>query len=195
MSRKKVDVAVIIPDASPLVTLAGQDRLDLLQTFTAPIHIVDQVKYEVIKPKNDPQERIAAWLVRMGNQIVTIETFVGKGFQSETEKGNNPASGNLGEIAVDEYASRIALEGSPNFVPLVLFEDPDVLDLRIARLDRVHLLNTAGWIKALQDDGIIDDGVALMKAINAERKTPMDPYERPGQTSRIRSVWTKRRGS
>jgi hypothetical protein len=34
----------------------------------------------------------------------------------------------------------------------------------------------------------------LMKAINEERKTPLDPYERPGQTKRIRSHWLSKKG-
>jgi hypothetical protein len=33
-------------------------------------------------------------------------------------------------------------EGNPAMIPLVLFEDPDVLELRIARLKNAHLLNT-----------------------------------------------------
>ena len=47
MARRKVDVAVIIPDASPVLTLARIGRLDLLNIFEAPIHIVDQVHYVV----------------------------------------------------------------------------------------------------------------------------------------------------
>jgi hypothetical protein len=42
VARRTVDVAVIIPDASPVLTLARIGRLDLFDTFTAPIHIVDQ---------------------------------------------------------------------------------------------------------------------------------------------------------
>jgi hypothetical protein len=43
MARRTVDVAVIIPDASPVLTLARIGRLDLFETFSTPIHIVDQV--------------------------------------------------------------------------------------------------------------------------------------------------------
>jgi hypothetical protein len=42
MTRKIVDIAVIIPDASPVLTLARINRLDLFETFSAPIEIVDQ---------------------------------------------------------------------------------------------------------------------------------------------------------
>jgi hypothetical protein len=128
--RRPVDVAVIIPDASPVLTLARIGRLDLFETFTAPIHIVDQVRYEITRPASDPNGEVRAWLERMGNRIVIEETLLGLGFRTKIERGEMPSGANLGEIAVDEYATRLALTGSPTFVPLVLFEDPDVPALR-----------------------------------------------------------------
>jgi len=192
MARKPVNVAVILPDASPVITLARIDRLNLFETFTAPIQIVDQAQYEITKSANDPDGTIAAWLVRMGNRIAIVETMVGFGFRTKLERGETPKSGNLGEIAVDEYATQLALAASPTFVPLVLFEDPDVLETRIARLPRVHLLNTAAWIRALMDEGIISDGLQLLDDINVRRKSPMIPIERPGRTSRVQSKWLRR---
>lgn len=193
MARRTVDVAVIIPDASPVLTLARIGRLDLFDTFTVPIHIVDQVEYEITKEANDPKGEVGTWLRRIGNRVVIEETLVGFGFRTKLERGETPSSANLGEIAVDEYATRLAMRGSPNFVPLVLFEDPDVLETRIARLPRVHLLNTAAWIRALTDEEIIADGPALLAAIDAQRSSPLKPVERPGQTARVRSRWLTRR--
>jgi len=77
VARRTVDVAVIIPDASPVLTLARIGRLDLFDTFTAPIHIVDQVRYEITKEANDPRGEVNAWLQRMGNRVIIEETFVG----------------------------------------------------------------------------------------------------------------------
>jgi hypothetical protein len=62
VARKTVDVAVIIPDASPVLTLARINRLDLLGSFTVPVRIVDQVHYEITKPENDPKGEVAAGL-------------------------------------------------------------------------------------------------------------------------------------
>jgi hypothetical protein len=42
VARRTVDVAVIIPDASPVLTLARIGRIDLLGSFTVPVRIVDQ---------------------------------------------------------------------------------------------------------------------------------------------------------
>lgn len=192
MSRKIVDVAVIIPDASPVLTLSRIDRLDLFDTFSAPIKIVDQVRYEITKQANDPDGKVAAWLARMGNRVEIVETLVGLGFRTKVERGETPPGGNLGEIAVDEYATQLARTAPPNFVPLVLFEDPDVLETRIARLPRVHLLNTAAWIRALADDGIVADGLKVLQDINAQRKSPMVPIERPGRTKRVQARWLRR---
>ena len=192
MTRRIVDVAVIIPDASPVLTLARIDRLDLFETFAAPIRVIDQVLYEITKPANDPGGKVGAWLGGMGNRMSTIETNVGVGFQLRRSRDPKTPSGNLGEIAIDEYATHLALTGSPTFVPLVLFEDPDVLETRIARLPRVHLLNTAAWIRALTDEGIIPDGQQILDAINEGRKSPMMPLERPGRTRRIQSKWLRR---
>jgi hypothetical protein len=41
MNRKVVDIAV--PDASPVLTLAGIGRIDLPGRFSVPIRVVDQV--------------------------------------------------------------------------------------------------------------------------------------------------------
>jgi len=107
MARKKklVEIKLVIPDASPILTLARLDRLDLLQLFAVPIHIVDQVHYEVTKPENDPQGRVAAMFRTLHNQLVIVETNVGVGFQTRRARDPSTPSRNLGEIAVDARTS------------------------------------------------------------------------------------------
>lgn len=192
MSRKPIDVAVIIPDASPVLTLARIGRVDLLGHFMVPIKIVDQVHYEITNPRNDPNGEVAAALARLGNQIEIIETNVGVGFQVRRARDPRTPSGNLGEIAVDEYASTLALTTGRSFVPLVLFEDPDVMELRIARLKEVHLLNTTAWLLTLHREGLLPAGLDLVAQINATRKTPMVPFEKIALTKKIRSTWLRR---
>jgi hypothetical protein len=108
MTRKIIDVAIIIPDASPVLTLARIGRIDLLGSFAAPIKIVDQVHYEITKPDNDPYGEVAAALRTLHNQIEIIETNVGVGYQIRRTRDPRSPSGNLGEIAVDEYATSLA---------------------------------------------------------------------------------------
>jgi len=189
MATKRLSVGVIIPDASPLLTLARIDRLDLLDHFAAPITIVDQVQYEATKPENDPSGRVAAWLQAKGNTVQIAPTVVGAGFKAMLERGETPRSRNLGEIAVEEYALSIARLQSPPFIPLVLFEDPDVLDLALARVKNVHLLNTTAMIRALAHDGKLPQAREIVHAINHARKSPLEPFEKPARTRRLRSVW------
>jgi hypothetical protein len=169
MARRIVDVAVIIPDASPVLTLARIGRIDLLGSFTVPIKIVDQAYFEITKPENDPAGEVAAALNRLHNHIEIIETNVGVGFQTRRARNPREPSGNLGEIAVDEYATMLAHTTGPGFVPLVLFEDPDVMELRIARLKDVHLLNTTGWLLqdphgSVREDRVDEEGAAELVA-------------------------------
>lgn len=73
----------------------------------------------------------------------------------------------------------------------MLFEDPDVLELRIARLRNVHLLNTAGLLIGLHQLGILDDAKSVLDEINGLRTTPMLPIDRPARTSRHQSTFAK----
>jgi hypothetical protein len=66
----------------------------------------------------------------------------------------------------------------PTFVPLVLFEEPDIMELRIARLKNVHLLNTTGWLMTLHREGLLPDALELIEKINATCKTPLVPFEK-----------------
>ena len=192
MTRRTVDVAVIIPDASPVLTLARINRVDLLGSFAVPVQIVDQVHYEITKPENDPEGVVAAGLRRLHNRLEIVETNVGVGFQTRRRRDPKTPGANLGEIAVDEYATTLAHTTGPGFVPLVLFEDPDVMNLRIARLKDVHLLNTTAWLLTLHREGLLPDGMDLIEQINASRTTPMVPFEKQGLTKKIRSTWLRR---
>jgi hypothetical protein len=192
MARKTVDVAVIIPDAGPILTLAGVERLELLTLFDAPVTVVDQVIDEVCRPANDPDGRVAAWLAENGDRITIVETFVRAGFLARSAKNSREPKGGLGELAVEEYAITLSRTKGPSFIPLVLFEDPDVLELKLARLKSVHLLNTAAWLLGLDEAGIIADGRALLAQINAKRTTPMQPFDSPARTKRVTSQWITR---
>ncbi len=195
MARKKkqiVDIAVVLADASPIITLSRIGRLDLLGWFNAPIHIVDQVHWEVTRAENDPDGAIARALQRMGNQIVVIETLTGLGFQAKRAKYPNAPSGSVGELAVNEYAITLRRSSGPRFVPLVFYEDPDVEQLPLAKLADVHMLNTTAFLTALHEAGVLTDGLEMVRRINASRKSPMRPVDLPARTRKIRSTWIRR---
>lgn len=194
MPKKKqtVDVAVILSDASPIMTLQRIGRLDTLELFDVPIHIVDQVHWEVTKTANDPTGEIDATLKRMGNRIEIIETLTGLGFQTRLARDPATASRNIGELAVNEYAISLARSGGPRFVPLVFYEDPDVESLPVARLKNVHMLNTTAFLTALYQAGVLPDGMDLIEQINNLRKSPLRPVDSPARTKKVRSTWIRR---
>jgi hypothetical protein len=194
MAQKKqiVDVAVILADASPIRTLHRIGRLDVLSLFNLTIHIVDHVHWEVIKPENDPDGSIAAGLFKLGNQIQIVETLTGLGFQAKRAKDPKTPSRNVGEQAVNEYAVSLARSNGPRFVPLVFYEDPDMEDLPVAQLKNVHMLNTTAFLTALNQAGILPDGLELVAKINKLRKTPMLPVDKPARTKKVRSTWIRR---
>ena len=49
----------------------------------------------------------------------------------------------------------------------MLFEDPDVMQLRVARLKGVHLLNTTGWLLTLHREGLLPEALDLVEKINS----------------------------
>ena len=194
MAKKKklVHVTIIIPDASPVLTLARLGRLDLLERFKAPVHIVDQVEYEITKPENDPTGTTAEFIKRHANTIRIVETTVGVGFKVRRKADPTVRSKDLGELAVEEYARHLVRTTGPSFVPLVLFEDPDVLGLTIANMKDVHLLNTTAFLRALYEEEELPEGKDLIDTINRSRKSPLREFEKPARTKRLRSQWLKR---
>ncbi len=86
----------------------------------------------------------------------------------------------------------MARHTGPAFVPLVLFEDPDVLQLRVAQLRGVHMLNTTAWLLTLHREGLLPEGIELVEQINSTRATPLVPFEKVGLTERVRSSWLHR---
>jgi hypothetical protein len=79
-----------------------------------------------------------------------------------------------------KYATSLARATGAAFVPLVLFEDPDIMELRIARLKNVHLLNTTAWLLTLHREGLLPEALELIEKINATRKTPLVLFEKVG---------------
>lgn len=186
--RKTVPISIVVPDASPLITLGRIERLDILSLFTKPINIVDVVAEEARRPANDRNGAVGRWFDMRPNNITIVDTLVGGGLKAARARGERPPTGNLGEIAVDEYATGLARLGDPNSIPLVLFEDPDVLELRIARLKNVHLMNTAAFLTGLHEIGLLPDAHQILGTINGLRKTPMLPIERAAQTKKFTST-------
>jgi hypothetical protein len=188
-ARNRKTITVIIPDASPLLTLARVGRLDVFRHIVVPIQIVDLVRGEALRSANDMTGNVKRWFDTLPNNIELISTTVGLGLQARRQRGEDPPTGQLGEIAVDEHATALARQGNHALVPLILFEDPDLLELRVARLKNAHLLKTAAMLIGLADAGVEPEGRQILKSINELRKSPMLPVDRPARTKKIESEW------
>jgi hypothetical protein len=70
--RKRGAITVIIPDASPLLTLARVGRLDVFRHFVVPIQIVDLVKEEALRPVNDVTENVKRWFDTLPNNVEVV---------------------------------------------------------------------------------------------------------------------------
>lgn len=66
------------------------------------------------------------------------------------------------------------------------------MELRIARLKNVHLLNTAAWLLTLHREGLLPDALELVEQINSTRRTPMVPFEKVDLTKKVRSTWLRK---
>ena len=188
MARKAVSISVVIPDASPLLSLGRVRRLDIFGAFVVPVHIPDVVAEEAQRTQNDANGAVREWLASRPNNVQTIETTFGLGLRQRRARGEDPPTGGLGELAVEEYALTLARQGNPSIVPLILFEDPDVLDLKIARHANAHLINTAALLTNFDLLAVVPDGRDVLHDINALRATPMIPFERTARTKRVAST-------
>jgi hypothetical protein len=191
VARERRAIKVIIPDASPLLTLGRIGRLDVFRHFVVTIQIVDVVKEEAMRRINDVTGNVRTWFNALPNNVEIIDTTVGLGLRARRDRGEDPPTGQLGEIAVDEHATALARQGNAAMIPLVLFEDPDVLELRIARLKNAHLLNTAAMLIGLAEAGVEPEARQILKSINEMRKSPMRPVDRPARTKKFESEWVE----
>ena len=158
-----------------------------------PIKIVDQVHDEITRPENDSRGDIAVALHRLHNHIECSETNVGAGFRARRARGEDPSSRNLGEIAVDEYADVARPQLRPRLRAAGAVRSiPDVLELRIARLTNVHLLNTTAWLMTLHREGLAARRAGTGRSDQCGAQDPMVPFERQGLTKKVRSTWLRR---
>ena len=171
-----------------MLTLARIGRTDLLGSFTVPVRIVDQVRYEITKPENDPKGEVAAALARLHNQIEIVETNVGVGYQ--TRRARNPREPSAtwrdrcGRIRHDFGAER-----RPRFCAARAFRRPRCDGLADCAAPRT---NTAAWLLTLHREGLLPEGLELVEKINTGRATPLVPFEKVGLTKRVRSSWLRR---
>lgn len=116
---------ILAPDAGPLITLAYAGQLEVLLRPGWPVHIIDMVRFELIRHLTPTSAAIATFIDEQG--LTVVATDIGQRYQRQLtnrEVGDGPLlrKAGLGEMAIQEYMIRLGQEEPPS--PAVfLFEN------------------------------------------------------------------------
>lgn len=164
---------LIVTDTSPLFTLVLAGALDVLLRPGLPVSVPDAVYFEATRVRGAPGAAgIVDWINDHADQVRLVPTEIGIDQQRRLEEGR-PIRG-LGEQAALEALERF-LRTDPHAEALLLFEDSDLLKRRAIVDDRVSLLSTGDFLRALEAAGLIQSSdhildLAATQGRNVERQ-------------------------
>lgn len=163
----------MVPDAGPLISLAKAGLLDLLLLPGCPVHVVDQVRYEVTGSKQLPDAvLIGEFILRHPETMHEFSTAVGQAAASRRAGGEVRQPGQ-GEAAIAEFLQRLdEITGDPGTPVLLLFEDGDIRKSRFLLPDSIHLLSTRAFLLGLERRGLIRSADEAWKQIEAAGRAP-----------------------
>lgn len=161
--------SIIIPDSSPLITLAAADALDLLLKPKIPVMVPDGVHWETVRfPTKLGAADIVAWLQRSSSAVRIEATQEYANAQILIEAGQKRVRG-LGERCALEVVNLQARK-NPNGKSIMLYEDSDVLGMRIIKPERVDTMTTADFLFALEEAQLIQSADHILdRAVDAGR--------------------------
>ena len=148
---------ILVPDAGPLITLAYAGRLDLLQQPGWPVHLVDMVLHELTRHSTPTSELIVTFVKEQALTVATTEVW--RRYQqrlTDTAAGRGvpPRKAGLGELAIQEYMTRLGLE-EPAVSAVFLFEDHKIARASFYLPDNVHRISTRAYLSFLEERGWI----------------------------------------
>lgn len=201
--KRKVPVSLVIADTGPLISLAVADRLDLLQSFGAPVFVTDAVMHECIRMQSKPgAEKLAEWFRRLGgNQVRMIATPFGPAYLEAArleDAGFEKSTKNFGEWAtswvmdnLDAMMSQMQITPGTHY-GLVLSEDKDYMN-GVPPHDRLpkntHFLSTRALFVALERLGLIPSAEDLRQAVRDGGRTTFSRslIDRPYRSAEIQT--------
>jgi hypothetical protein len=126
MSKRPDRIALIVTNASPLLTLSNTKALDTLLTLNMRIIIPDMVRFEVIHQSDNPgTKEVLDWIRKHDLQEVFVgSTEVFEEFSFLSRINPLTKSQNRGECAAAEILDREIAGGVE--AALLLFEDSDL---------------------------------------------------------------------
>jgi hypothetical protein len=166
---------IVVADAGPLIRLAAAGLLDTMRGMNRRIVLVDRVEDEVAGDLAKPfAAEIKAWLARMGEAILRVETVTGVGVAALRGRERTPSEDALlksalrdsGEQAVREFVGHWRPTESASAV--VLYEDRKVATLFLDVDFPVTLMTTRAFARVIAQWGVNADAVTALEAV-AER--------------------------
>lgn len=163
------DVVLIVPDASPLITLAAASELDVLLKPGAQVIIPDGVHLETVRDQDKlGSQDIVDWLKRHAEEVRIAPTQEFAEAMLLIRAGKKRVR-NLGERCAQEIVND-RIQGPDGGRAVLIYEDSDVNTLSILRPERVGVLTTAEFLDALQAARLIQSAdVILDRAVQAGR--------------------------
>ncbi|RKZ82755.1 MAG: hypothetical protein DRR19_20155 [Candidatus Parabeggiatoa sp. nov. 1] len=169
-------VALVIPDAGPLISLGKAQSLEILLKLDLPIYIVDQVYFEVTRePSFEDAKIIRQFAQSYPDRVNIVETQVGNLARMEREINPSAPQRQLGEAAITDFLSnQLDKIVEPLDPVLLLFEDSDLTRMNVVLRQNVHLLSTKALLIGMERLGVIASEAAIWEAIIASGRTPSD---------------------
>ncbi len=161
--------AVLLPDASPLITLAYADALDVLLKPGWPVVLVDMVLHEVTRNQTPTSDKLALWVA--ASPVTIRRTRVFQHYQQTL--ASDPAAvrtANLGELAIQETMNDLAL-ALPRQTGVFLFEDHKIARASFLLPDNGRKISTRAFLLFLEQQGWLASAADIeRRAIQAGRQ-------------------------
>ena len=167
-------IALIIPDAGPLISLARGSALEALLMVDVPIYIVDEVLHETTRNKAFPDAQAIEGFVQNNRQVHVFETEVGRLSAKMREVDPSYSPSGMGEAAIAQFYARLHEIVEQDAPIMVLFEDSDVKRIQIVADGNVWLLTTKAFLKGLEQRNLLASADAVWNQILASGRSPSE---------------------
>lgn len=173
------DISLIVPDSSPLITLAAAEALDLLLSPGIPVVVPDGVHWETVRHAQKPgASDIVEWLQRNRGRVLIGATQEFANAQLLIERGAKRVR-NMGERCAVELVD-LETAQRPASRTILLYEDSDVNAIRLLNPERVDTLTTADFLFELETARLIQSADQILdRAVGAGRGSQVKNRGRP----------------
>lgn len=158
---------IIVPDSSPLITLAAAKSLDALLKPGLPVKIPDGVFWEATRHVEMLGARaLIDWMAANEGAVQVSVTHEHAGRRAEIEASVTRIKDH-GERCALEVVERLA-EQNPSNQSIFIYEDGDVTLLAIVNTDKIAVVTTASFLDALEREHLIQSADHILDEAVAE---------------------------